>query len=106
PATVGRGRRRCAVPRTRRLGALRLSRQAAVLLAAFRARAGRGFRRAAAVSLRLRTHLRGRGRASAAALIPPARAHRYPGEIGVRYRAEVEIAGDGCERRERWVEVT
>jgi len=35
------------------------------------------------------------GDPSAAALIPRTRAHRHPGEIGVRYRAEVEIAG-GC----------
>src|SRR5205823_7686861 len=42
-----------------------------------------------------------RGRASAAALIPRTRAHRHPGEIGVRYRAEVEIAGAGCHAGER-----
>src|SRR5256885_7216184 len=46
-------------------------------------------------------HLRGRWRASAAALIPRTRAHRHPGEIGVRYRAEVEIAGAGCHAGER-----
>src|SRR4029077_16640082 len=35
------------------------------------------------------------------ALIPATRAHRHPGEIGVRYRAEVEIAGAGCHAGER-----